>query len=246
MSDEISPAGSGTGGQTPGQGEGQLQTQAGATQSGAPAEGSTQQGSQTEQAPQFLTRAEAEEMLKEVENRARSYADKGRIRAEEAAQKAQEMVKELRSYGKEISEEEANQIVAAAKQKAIMEPGADDETETVPPAQAEQELQYIAQNNLGAHDLKMQGKYGIELTADDPEVKAFKITGNPQTDAANIEKMYQAKQARMTANPGEQLSQIIPTNPALRVPNGSGSAPSKYDLNQPASTFLEMAASEKK
>lgn len=192
-------------------------------------------GSSEEQEPKLITLEDAKALVRQevgdAENRMRSYSDKGRIRAEKAADEAKQMVEQMRGYGREISDEEEAQIIATAKEKAEEDAysAEGDDTETPAPAQAEVSAQYVAEN-LGAHDLRMQGKYGITLDPGDPETKDFTITGDPEKDKANVDAMYAAKAARLSSsspNGETDNSKNDTSNAAVRVPGSTGQTPHK-------------------
>jgi len=201
-----------------GQAEGQAATGQPVEQ---PVGGGEQPVEQTEQTPEYVTRADAERMMQEALNQARSYADKGRVRVENAVNEVRQSVETMRNLGREISDEEAATLEATAVRKAMT--ATEDEPARPTPAQA-QEAQYV-QNNLYEHSLMMQGKYGVSVLPTDPEAKMMRITGDPEQDKAAVEAMYKAKASRQAASGQQPPEQVTTTSAAVRVPSNGGNAP---------------------
>ena len=233
-------------GVTPGQGEGQPQVPAPVEQSVTPPAGEgAEQNGQTEQAPEFLTLEQAEQWKQDILRQAQSYSDKGRARLQQKLQQVEDTIKNAEKFGRPFTEEAKAQLRQNAQVAAMKEADASDEdTPPAMPAQAQQELQYFAEHDLGAHDLKMQGKYNVQLQPEDPEVKQFKITGDPKQDAANIEAMYKAKADRLASGNNTQTNQDEATSvrPDVRLPSGGGQTPNALANIEDPNTLLNMAA----
>ena len=193
-----------------------------------------------------FTRADAEAMVAkvkdEVTREARSYADRGRVRVEQAVKDTQASIKNMRGLGQEISDDKEETLISKARSNALVEPTSEQVLEDMTPEQR-QDYEYSTQT-LGRHDLIMQGKYGTELLPEDPEAKSLEITGDATKDLASVESAYKAKTERLNSESNSNNPDKGKLDEGLGVRSGSvkqGSPPSEYDPTKPPSYYLDQA-----
>ena len=170
---------------------------------------------------QFLTLADAKALEERVLNQARSYSDKGRVALKKQLDAVETAIKTAETLGKPFSD--ADKIELRQKARIAAETSlTEGELGSTPPETAEQ-TQAVA-NELYAHDLRMQKKYGIELAPGDPEATNLKLTGVPATDKASIEAAFVAKRDRLASTTQTQTTAEA-SNAGVRVPGTPGGKP---------------------
>jgi len=167
--------------------------------------------------PQFLTHEEAARLKQEIINEARSYSDKGRIKLQQHLQAVEAAIKTAESFGKPFSDADKTELRQQARVAAVIV-DADDETAQVP--QTTEQAQ-AAGRELYAHDLRMQGRYGIELVPTDPEAATLKIVGDPVKDKATIEAAFKAKRDRLASTNQTQIDEASKAGVRLGVTPGA-------------------------
>lgn len=185
--------------------------------------------------PKFFTQSDAAKLKQEILNEARSYSDKGRMNLKKQVDAVEATIQNAEKFGAPISPEVQATMREKAKIVAATEP-LDDEPVT-PQAQTPEQAQQVAQE-LYAHDLKMQGKFGVdEFTEADPEIKMIKVTGNVAADKATIEAAYLAKKNRLSSTPQTPIAEVA-TPAGVRV---GGTIGTKPNVPKSARGYLEEA-----
>jgi hypothetical protein len=220
MSDEgITPSGQAVVSPAPGQAQGTEVLPPAATVPPAPPSQTTE--------PQFFTHEEAQALEERILNQAKSYSDKGRVALKKQLDAVETAIKTAETLGKPFSD--ADKIELRQKARIAAETSlTEGELGSTPPETVEQAQ--AAVSALYAHDLKMQGKYGIELVLGDPEVTALKLTGILATDKVAIEAAFTAKRDRL-ASPQNIQTQEASTSAGVRVPSTPGMKPAEIAKN---------------
>lgn len=202
-----------------------------------------QQAEQTEQAPEYVTRADAERMVQDALNQARSYADKGRVKLQQKMQEVEAAIQTAERYGKPLTDEEKATLRQNAQAAALKD---EPEDAAQPAGEPDPAMIEYASTELYAHDLKMQGKFGFELTGTDPEARTIKITGEREADRKAVEAAYQAKAGRLASgNQSNTIEATADNKAAVRaVPGVQGQRPA--EIAQSANDYWSRVSDERR
>jgi len=153
-----------------------------------------QEPGEEEEQPEQVTQAWVEGQIESAKREAFGYADRGRVKLKQQLDQVEATIKTADDFGRPFSEAEQEQLRAKARADAMM-PDDNDPSGDVSKEQA-QEIQYVM-DELGADNLRLEGKYGFKVDQKDPEVSMMQITGDPKKDRASQEAMFKAKAKRL-------------------------------------------------